>query len=209
MAVTSLLAFWTVALLLIVVPGADWAFTLGTALKGDPVAPAVGGLVLGYTAMTLVVAAGTGALVAGTPMALTVLTLAGGLYLIWLGTSTLANPAGPAPTAAHPNGPEPRGRWSILVRGVGVSGLNPKALLLFLALLPQFTDPAGDWPIAVQLGVLGLMFTLSCAAFYALIGRLARTVLRARPVAARVVSRLSGFGMVAVGVGLLLDRLPD
>src|SRR5258706_4400797 len=57
MATNSVLAFWAVALLLIVVPGADWAFTIGAALHGRSVAPALGGLVVGYAAMTLLAAA--------------------------------------------------------------------------------------------------------------------------------------------------------
>ena len=61
MAIGSIFAFWAVALLLIVVPGADWAFTISAGLRGRSVVPAVGGLVIGYSAITLVVAAGVGA----------------------------------------------------------------------------------------------------------------------------------------------------
>jgi threonine/homoserine/homoserine lactone efflux protein len=208
MAASSVLAFWAVALLLIVVPGADWAFTIGAALRGRLVAPAVGGLVVGYTAMTLVVAAGVGALVAGTPVAMTVLTVAGGLYLTWLGAKTLTNPVSPVAAAGEADGAASGGGWATLARGVGVSGLNPKGLLLFIALLPQFTDSQWDWPVAVQISLLGLVFTLTCAAFYALIGLFAQTVLHARPTAARVVSRLSGAGMIAIGASLLLEHLP-
>ena len=95
MPVGSLVAFWGVALLLIVVPGADWAFTISAGLRGRSVVPAVGGLVLGYTGMTVVVAAGVGALVTGNPRALTALTVAGGGYLMWHGARTLAAPSAP------------------------------------------------------------------------------------------------------------------
>jgi threonine/homoserine/homoserine lactone efflux protein len=44
-----------------------------------------------------------------------------------------------------------------LVKGIGVSGLNTKGLLVFLAVLPQFATPRGPWPLAVQLGVLGVL----------------------------------------------------
>ena len=37
MPVSSVLAFWVVALLLIAVPGADWAFTIGAGLRGRSV----------------------------------------------------------------------------------------------------------------------------------------------------------------------------
>lgn len=200
MAVGSVLAFWAVAVLLIAVPGADWAFTIGAAVRGQRIAPAVGGLVIGYTAMTLVVAAGVGAFVAATPVALTALTVTGGGYLVWLGLRTLSS-AGPA--IVDPD----RRETGTLVRGIVVSGLNPKGLLLFVALLPQFTDARGSWPMTVQIGLLGLVFTLTCAAFYPMVGVFAQTVLRARPGVARLVQRVSGVAMVVIGVSLLIEMV--
>ncbi|HEX4249693.1 MAG TPA: LysE family translocator [Pseudonocardia sp.] len=210
MAVSSVVAFWAVAVLLIIVPGADWAFTIAAGMGGRSVLPAVGGLVLGYALVTGVVAAGVGALVAGSPPALTGLTLLGGAYLGWHGARTLARPAtvelDTADPAGQARGPAGRAR-DTLVRGIGVSGLNPKGLLIFLALLPQFTDPRGGWPVAAQIGVLGAAFTLTCAVFYLGLGTFARTVLHARPSAARAVSRVAGAAMIAIGVLLVVDRL--
>jgi threonine/homoserine/homoserine lactone efflux protein len=97
--------------------------------------------------------------------------------------------------------------WATLWRGVGVSGLNPKGLLIFVALLPQFAAPGRPWPVTVQLAALGLVFVVTCAAFYLCLGSFAHGVLHARPQAARAVSRLAGAGMVAVGVTLLVERL--
>lgn len=201
MPVGSIAAFWAVALLLIVVPGADWAFTISAGLRGRSVLPAVAGLVLGYTCMTVIVAAGLGALVAENPRALTALTLVGGVYLTWHGFRTLAS----TPTVT--TGTRVRAGWATVARGVGVSGLNPKGLLIFVALLPQFTAPHRAWPAAVQMGALGLVFTVTCAVFYLVLGLLARTVLRARPSAARGAGRLSGIGMIIIGVLLIIDRL--
>ena len=226
MAASSVVAFWAVALLLIIVPGADWAFVLGASLRARSVVPAVSGLVLGYAGITLVVAAGVGAIVGRSPALLTGLTVAGGCYLIWHGASTFARPAAPActaraaapattppgaaapattpPGAAAPATTSPAGsRRAVLIRGMGVSALNPKGLLVFLALLPQFTNPRWSWPLAAQLGLLGLVFVVSCAAFYLGLGSAARRVLAARPAAARTVTRFSGAAMVVVGALLL------
>jgi threonine/homoserine/homoserine lactone efflux protein len=206
MAASAVLAFWGVALLLIAVPGPDWAFILSIAVRGHALPVAIAGLVVGYTAMTLVVAGGVGALVAGTPAALTGLTAVGGLYLIWLGLRTLSKPAAqithPLATVAI----APRAASAILAQGIGVSGLNPKGLLVFIALLPQFTDTHWAWPLAAQMTLLGLVFTLTCAAFYSGIGLFARTVLQGHPGAARIVSRVSGVGMLLVGVSLLIEQ---
>jgi threonine/homoserine/homoserine lactone efflux protein len=203
MAPGSVLAFWLVALLLIAVPGADWAFTVSAGLRGHSVLPAVGGLVLGYAAVTAVVAAGVGALVAGTPAVLTGLTVVGGAYLIWHGGTTFAHPPSPPATVDSATGTD----WHTFVLGIGVSGLNPKGLLIFVALLPQFTDPAASWPVAGQIGVLGLAFMATCAVFYFAVGSLARTVLHARPAVAGAVSRVSGAAMVVIGAAIIADRL--
>ena len=202
MAISSIAAFWAVAALLIAVPGADWAYVIGTVLSGRPAVVAVSGIVIGYAGITIVVAAGVGALVARTPASLAALTIAGGLYLLWLGARTLLRPAGHG-LAAGVAAPTDR---ATLVKGIGVSGLNPKGLLVFLAVLPQFATPRGTWPLAVQLGVLGLVFTLTCAAFYLGIGSVAHRILAGRPAIARAVSRCSPAAMIVLGVLLLAEH---
>src|SRR6202451_1498937 len=197
----SIVAFWAVALLLIMVPGADWAFARVVSLRGRSVLPAVGGLVLGYTGITIVVAVGVGAVVVRSPALLGGRTVVGGCYLIWHGATTFARPA-PAPVAAGAP-PADTGR-AVMVRGLGVSALTPKGLLIFLALLPQFTNPRWSWPLTAQLGVLGLVFAASCGAFYLGLGSAARKILAARPAAARAVTRFSGAAMVVIGALLLV-----
>jgi threonine/homoserine/homoserine lactone efflux protein len=205
MAVSSIAAFWAIAALLIVVPGADWAYVIGTVLGGRPVVLAVSGIALGYAGMTIIVAAGVGALVARTPASLVGLTVAGGCYLMWLGSRTLIRPAAHDGQAGH--SAAARTDRATLVRGIGVSGLNPKGLLVFLALLPQFVSPRGSWPLAAQLAMLGLVFTLSCAVFYLTMGSVIRRILIARPAVARVITRVSGAAMIVIGALLLAERL--
>lgn len=217
----SVVAFWAVALLLIMVPGADWAFVLGVSVRGRSVLPAVGGLVLGYTGITIVVAAGVGAVVGRSPALLGGLTVVGGCYLIWHGATTFAGPAaasttrrtvapGPAAPGSTGTGPAAAGAppadtgRAVMVRGLGVSALNPKGLLILLALLPQFTNPRWGWPLTAQLGLLGLVFAASCGAFYLGLGSAARKILAARPAAARAVTRFSGAAMAVIGALLLV-----
>jgi threonine/homoserine/homoserine lactone efflux protein len=94
-----------------------------------------------------------------------------------------------------------------MLKGAGISGLNPKALLLYFALFPQFIDTAGGWPVAAQTGLLSMLHLTACAVVYLAVGVLARTVLKARPSAARVVTRISGAMMIAIGAFLLVERL--
>ncbi len=203
---SAVLGFWAVAALLIIVPGPDWAFAIGAGVRGH-VVPAATGIVLGYLTMTIVVAAGVGALVASSPIALTALTVIGGVYLIWLGTTAIAHPAQPpAADISEVSEHAPRTPATTVAQGIGVSGLNPKGLLIFVAMLPQFTAPEAAWPVAVQMGALGLVFTFTCAAVYLIVGACAQRVLRSRPATARIVSRVSGTCMIALGGALLAEN---
>jgi threonine/homoserine/homoserine lactone efflux protein len=208
MAIGSIGAFWAVSFLLVLVPGADWAYAIAAGLRDRTVLPAVGGLLAGYVALTVVVAAGLATLVAGSPLVLTVLTAVGAIYLVRLGIAALSRPS-VAEAADDPAGAgEPGASWRRrLAKGAGISGLNPKALLLFVALLPQFATRGTAWPFAAQIALLGLVHTANCAAVYTGVGTAARRVLRARPVVARAVTRCSGVAMIVIGVLLVADRL--
>ena len=199
----SIPAFWMLSFLFVITPGADWAYAISAGLR-NRVVPAVAGLLAGHLAATAVVVAGVGTLLAGIPIALTVLTVAGAAYLVWLGIGTLARP--PAPMAGEDQ--QASGSWWLWAgKGAGVSGLNPKVFLLFLALLPQFTDPAADWPLAGQITTLGLVHVASCAVVYTAVGVGARVVLGTRPLAARIVTRVSGAAMILIGAFLLAEQV--
>jgi threonine/homoserine/homoserine lactone efflux protein len=202
-AASDVVAFWTVALLLIIVPGADWAFMISAGLRGHSAVPAVSGLIIGYAGITIVIAAGVGALVARTPALLTALTVTGGPYLMWHGARTFTKPA---PPPAAPDAPATTARATLL-KGIGVSALNPKGLLIFLALLPQFTSPRWSWPLPAQLGCLGLIFMLTVAVFYLCLGSFTRRILNAAPASARALTRFSGAAMFVIGAILLAERL--
>ncbi|RTL71060.1 MAG: LysE family translocator [Pseudonocardiaceae bacterium] len=206
MAVGTIVAFWAVSLMFVLTPGADWAYVIAAGVRHRSVVPAVGGLVAGHVLATAAVAAGVAALLARTPTVMVVLTLTGAAYLVWLGATALLRPA--TTPLVTPEGGPPPGSWLRQAgTGLGTSGLNPKVFLLFLALLPQFTDPSGPWPVVVQILFLGLVHVANCALVYLGVGTGARVVLRARPAAARVVGRVSGVVMVGLGVALVVEQL--
>ena len=203
MAAGVVAAFWMVSILFVLTPGADWAYASTAGLRYRSVVPASSGMLLGPLAMTAVVAAGVAAVLAQSPVLLTVLSTAGAAYLMWLGVGMLMSP--PAPQEGELDG---AGSWARqTVKGVGVSGLNPKVFLLLLALLPQFTDPSGPWPLAAQIAMLGVVHVITCAVVYLGVGAGAKRVLRARPRAAEIVSRVSGAVMIALGPVLVIDQV--
>jgi threonine/homoserine/homoserine lactone efflux protein len=167
------------------------------------IVPAVAGIVAGYAALTLLVAAGLAVLITTTPAALTAVTLVGGAYLIWLGASVLSQPA---TTAAFATPAASASTARVAARGAATSGLNPKGLLLFVAVLPQFVDRHGGLPIAVQLGVLGAIHMGNCAVAYLGVGTVVRNLLAKRPAASHTVTRAAGAAMLVLGALLLLER---
>ncbi|MEU3523745.1 LysE family translocator [Streptomyces sp. NPDC038707] len=205
-----LLSFLAVDLLLVCVPGADWAYVITTALRGSRVPRAVTGLVCGYALHTALATAGLAVLVAGSPGLLTAVTVAGAAYLLWLGWGVLRRPSVPGPSDAASAGTDatPVADGRPFLRGATISGLNPKGLLLYLSVLPQFLTLRGaHLPVPAQTAVLGLLHMACCAAVYLTVGTLARTLLAARPTAARAVTRTSGAAMLGIGAFLLAERL--
>lgn len=204
MSLTAIAAFWVVSFLLVITPGADWAYVISAGLRGRGlVLPAVAGLACGALLATAAVAAGVGSLVARNPTLLTVLTMAGATYLLWLGIGMWRRPGVASSLAGHSGD----ATWLWVVKGAGTSGLNPKLILLLLALLPQFVRPSDSWSVGTQIVVLGAVHAASCCVVYFGVGMASQRVLGARPSAAFVVSRLSGGLMVMIAVLLLAERL--
>jgi threonine/homoserine/homoserine lactone efflux protein len=199
-----LATFMAIDVLLVLTPGPDWAYVVAVGLRDQMVLPAVAGLIAGYATLTVLVAAGLAVLITTNPGALTAVTLLGGAYLIWLGASVLSRPAEAQVEAEGPARPT---RLRIAIRGAATSGLNPKGLLLFVAVLPQFVDRHGELPVAVQIGALGAIHLVNCAVAYLGVGTLARTFLTTRATAAQTVTRAAGAAMIILGALLLLERV--
>jgi threonine/homoserine/homoserine lactone efflux protein len=216
--VQLLLACSVMMTLMVLLPGPDWAFLIAAGGRERTILPSLAGILVGYLVTVAAVAVGVGAVVAALPGFIVALTFAAAVYLTYLGVRVLREPpvvasvaTGAAPTDGASGAGDARAAasarpWLRLLQGAGVSGLNPKGLLVLVVLLPQFTDAAGAWPIPVQLAVLGLIFVAACALVYSVVGFGARTVLRLRPSAMRIVSRVSGAAMIVLAVVLVVEQ---
>lgn len=200
---STVAAFWAVSMLFVLTPGADWAYAMAAGSHRKGVFWAVSGMLAGHLAATFTVAAGLATLITASPAAMTVLTVAGAIYLGWLGINTLRHRKSSAtPSSAAPD----TGRRQFL-KGLGVSLLNPKVFLLFLALLPQFVISGAPWPVAAQLMTLGGLHVLNCAVVYYTVGYGAAIVLTARPRAARVITTITGVVLIGLGGILVTEQL--
>jgi threonine/homoserine/homoserine lactone efflux protein len=185
----------------------DWAYSITAGLRQRSFVPAVAGLCGGYVLHTLLMVAGLAALLAGMPGVLGWITVAGAGYLLWLGITTLRSWRGASFGAADVAGSPATNQLRTFLQGMGTSGINPKGLLFYVALVPQFVSPEASLPVPVQSGLLGLTFVLLAGVVYTAVALLARKLLQSRPGAARKVTLASGIIMVALGVALLSEQL--
>ena len=199
------LAFLVVAAALACTPGVDWAYTIAAGLRQRSFVPAVAGLCGGYILHTVLLVAGLAAVLAGLPGVLGWITLAGAGYLLWLGVGTLRSWRG-ATFSAHTDGGSGT-QLRTFLQGIGTSGINPKGLLFYVALIPQFISADASLPVPVQSGLLGMTFVVLVGVVYTVVALLSRTLLRSRPGAARAVTLASGIIMVALGAVLLGEQL--
>jgi threonine/homoserine/homoserine lactone efflux protein len=206
-----LLAFAAMSFLLIVVPGPSVLFVIGRALaQGRRAAlTSVVGNTLGAYVIVVAVAFGVGALVARSALAFTVLKLAGAAYLVYLGVKAWRQ-RGSLPVDVNGDGPV-RGGLRTLWEGFGVGVANPKTIVFFAAVLPQFVDP-DQGHVVGQMLLLGLIFNciaLASDSVWGLGASAARDWFARSPRRLAAVGRVGGLSMIGLGVSVAMTGRKD
>ncbi|TFD30839.1 lysine transporter LysE [Cryobacterium sp. TMT1-19] len=152
----------------------------------------------------VIVALGVGLLVAGSPIAFNVIRYAGAAYLVYLGIRQFL--AKPELDGERTRALTDEPRWSMFRRGLWVNMLNPKAIVFFLAFLPQFIRVDRPMPtqylivaatvVAIDILVMWFFFAGTAHSF----ARFTRD-----DHGQRVLNRI--FGVLFVAVGVLLAVL--
>lgn len=203
----TLLAFATLTLLVAYFPGPALLYTAAQTIAHGRRAGfmAMLGIHLGCYLHVVAAAFGLSAVFKHVPELYVAVKLAGALYLVWLGIGMIRAKLGGADTLATPQKTVRRA----LVDSFIVEVLNPKVALFFIALLPQFVDPAGALPVWAQFLILGTIvnFAFSSADLI--------TVLGASAVIRTMKTRKAGFAfgrwlggslMIGLGVKLATDK---
>lgn len=201
----TLVTFALAGIVLVVVPGPSVLFIVGRALaQGRRAAlTSVAGNTAGAMLVVLVVALGLGAVAAASVVVFTVLKIAGAVYLVHLGVQTIRHRG---ELGAVAGGPAASG-GRLFRQGVVVGVTNPKVLVFFAAVLPQFVDPAAG-SATVQMLVLGLLFALLAAVLdsaWGLAAGTARDWFATSPARLRRLGAAGGATMIAMGAGLAVS----
>src|SRR6204780_1361594 len=204
MTLATWLLFCLTKTALCIFPGPAALLVLSTALRrGFPSATrATAGILAGNILYFALSATGIAAVILASHAVFSALKWAGAAYLVWLGLLMLLS-RGPGHDAVTPRSPENPDR--LFGRAFIVQAANSKALVFFIALLPQFINPAASVPWQI------LVLAISSAAIqFTVLSLSAAVAARPRSMAGAQVSgaveRIGGVALIAVGARLAWYR---
>ncbi len=191
---------------LIVIPGPSVLFIVGRALAyGRRTALAtVCGNSAGNYLVAVCVAVGIGALVQRSAGVFLAVKLVGALYLVWLGIQAVRRRGTLA--GAFAAGTPARTDQRAVREGFVVGVTNPKALVLFGAVLPQFVSRvAGNVPVQMlALSLVSIGIGLVCDSTWAVAASRLRAWFARSPRRFALVGGAGGVAMIGVGVTVAL-----
>ena len=220
-----LIAFFASAAVFAYAPGPSTLYAAAQTIAGGRKQglQAAFGIHLGGYFHVAIVAMGVASLFTAVPIAYTAMKVVGSVYLcvlgitMWRSTATRQIVQRASTDAAdsierHVDGSnvtrtERTGGEKTLFQSALVEILNPKTAIFYLAFLPQFTDPAGAWPVSIQLLILGTIvnFLFSSAdllcVFFA--ERIV-SIMKNGQTSTGLASRIAGVLLILLGVNLFL-----
>jgi threonine/homoserine/homoserine lactone efflux protein len=203
----TLLGFALICLGMVLTPGPNMIYLISRSITQGPAAGIVslGGVALGFVFYMLCAALGITALLFAVPYAYDALRLAGAAYMLWLAWQAL-RPGGSSPFQVRKlREDSPRKLFAL---GLLTNLLNPKIAMLYLALLPQFIDPAAGSVLAqsITLGAIQIVIGVSVNAFVAFAAGSIALFLGARPTWLLVQRWLMGTVLTALAVKLAMEK---
>jgi threonine/homoserine/homoserine lactone efflux protein len=208
---SHLLAFALISFALIIVPGPNVLFVISRSLmlgRAAGVGTAAGGQI-GVYLQVVAVAFGIGALVERSVAIFTMIKLAGAAYLVYLGVQAIRHRG--SLREALEVAAQPRSLGRILWDGIAVGATNPKVIVFFAAVLPQFVNRSAGH-VQVQMLLLGSVFlaiAVVCDSSWALAAGTARGWLARSPRRLEMIGGAGGLAMIGIGASLALTGRKD
>ncbi|WP_137043127.1 LysE family translocator [Pseudolabrys sp. FHR47] len=202
----TLIAFAAVALAMVLTPGPNMIYLISRSITQGAGAGLVSlaGVALGFVFYMLCAAFGITALIFAVPYAYDALRLAGAAYLAWLAWQAL-KPGGKSPFQVHKLPVDSPRR--LFLMGFLTNLLNPKIAMLYLALLPQFIDPAQSvLTQSIVLGAVQIAVSVTVNSMIAIAAGSIATFLAARPLWLLAQRWLMGTVLGALAVRMVLEE---
>jgi threonine/homoserine/homoserine lactone efflux protein len=209
---SHLLTFAAAAFILIVIPGPSVLFTIGRALSAGPRAAifSVTGNTLGASVPLIAVALGLGAVVAASVTLLLIVKLAGAAYLIYLGVQAVRERKSLV-TALQSRAEAATQSRRVFRQGFLVGMTNPKTIVFFAAVLPQFTDAStGHLPVQILvLGAVFLLIALVSDSIWGFVAGTARNWFARSPRRLEMVGGAGGLMVIGLGASVAVSTTKD
>jgi threonine/homoserine/homoserine lactone efflux protein len=203
---SALLGFALVSFGMVLTPGPNMIYLISRSLAQGSAAGMVslGGVALGFVFYMLSAAFGITALLFAVPYAYDALRFGGALYLLWLAWQVL-KPNGRSPFQVQEL--PPAGPRKLFAMGFVTNLLNPKIAMLYLALLPQFIDPAGGSVLMQSLvfGTIQIIISVSVHVMIALTAGSITGFLSTRPIWLKAQRWLMGTVLAGFALKLALE----
>lgn len=163
------------------------------------------GAALGNSTHMITAGAGVALFLKEWPGVLAALQIAGAVYLMWLGTSTLWRAWTRHRSGASSGLDSVPDEASALRQGLFVTLLNPSIVVFYLTVVSSFVDRAGPPWMFFALGAIHVLMACTAHLFWATAFGAVRHMV-ARPSSRRVLDVIAGAALLALGVWLLASR---
>ena len=197
--------------MLIAIPGPSVLFVISRSLtlgRRAGLATVVGNAA-GVYVQLLAIAIGLGTIVEQSLVVFTAVKLIGAAYLVYLGVQAIRHRRSLATASAARVEPKSVRRFLLDAFVVGIA--NPKAMVFFAAILPQFVN-RGAGHVPVQMMLLGVVFfvvALISDGAWALAAGAARSWLTRKPARVEAIGGIGGLAMIGIGVRLAVSGRND
>jgi threonine/homoserine/homoserine lactone efflux protein len=207
----ALASFTVAAFVLIVVPGPSVLFVVsrGVALGRRAAVVTAMGNAIGIYMQVIAVALGVGAVIERSVVLLSAIRLLGAAYLVYLGVQAVRHRR--ALSSVLDVGARAPERRSLAAEGFMVGVSNPKWIVFYTAILPQFVDPAGA-PVALQmlaLGAIAVGIAIVSDSMWGMVAGTARSWLARSPRRLEALGGVGGLTMIGLGVRLAATGRKD
>lgn len=197
---SNLIAFTLASAVIVAIPGPSVLFVIGRALVLGRAGAllSVLGNALGVFVQVILVAAGVGVIIEQSVILFTIIKFAGAAFLVYLGVQAIRRRG---TQVANDDGAIRTSNRRVLGESFIVGASNPKTVVFFIAVLPQFVAPASGW-VPAQMLLLGTMFLLIALVLdsvWALAAGAARDWFGRSPRRIASLSATGGVAMIALG----------
>jgi len=187
----------TVMLILVPGPAAITVATQGASHNSKVMFLGILGVASADALFFILSATGIASLIVASSLVFSIIKWFGVAYLLFLGVSAIFSKAGAFKINVQTSKVNPAKAFS---QGLVIQLANPKALMYFSALLPQFIDP--NKPIVFQMLLMGLTCVLADLLVYSMFGRMGAQLAkkRVKPWVISLVNKTAGIALITTGV---------